>query len=207
MMKKRTEMRCLFIVGTLSLVLPVLASPGEKWQNLRQRYLNLKSLAGSFTETIEPADDTGQDPIVFKGRFVFQLPHCFRLEVEQPVSQVIIGNDSVVWFYFPDEKRAVLQTNRQPVPLLSFIQPLLDSTTKIIEEGAGILAFADNTAGFLNELRLELDKTNTRIIAFSFVDEMGNHCRFQLENQRWNPQVPAKTFRFIPPARVTVEYQ
>jgi outer membrane lipoprotein carrier protein len=177
------------------------------WSKLRQQYLNLKSLSGSFTETVEPSMNSGGEPLVFRGRFIFELPYRFRLEVTEPLRQIIVGNDSVVWFYFPDEKRVVLQTRRQPVPLMSFIEPLLDSSTAIVSRDDNVIAFAGNSEALLNDLRLELDQSGTRVAAFSFTDELGNRCRFTLENQRWNPPVPAKTFRFVPPAGVTVEYQ
>ncbi|MGC8797914.1 MAG: LolA family protein [candidate division WOR-3 bacterium] len=206
---KRKSRSLLFINPLCPLILVLIGSaqPADKWQELRRRYLSLKSLSGAFTQTVQPTNDTGQEPTVFRGRFIFQFPYRFRLEVNEPVRQIIIGNDSVVWFYFPDEQRAVLQTRRQPVPLLSFIAPLLDSTATIIEEGAGVITFATGPEALLTDLRLELNKTGTQVNAFSFTDELGNRCRFQLANQRWNPPIPAKTFRFVPPAGVTVEYQ
>ena len=182
------------------------ARASGNWQRLHSRYLGLKSLAGSFIETIEPASGIGQEPTVFKGRFVFELPHRFRLDVTEPMKQVIVGNDSVVWFYFPDEKRAVLVTSRQPVPLLAFLEPVLDTNATVIEE-EGVILVRTEPGSFLSDLRLELDQTGTRIDAFSFIDEWGNHCRFVLFAQRWNPRLSARTFRFVPPAGTAIEYQ
>ncbi|MGQ9707992.1 MAG: LolA family protein [bacterium] len=192
---------CLIIVSL------VLAQKSDTWLRLYNRYLGLKSLSGSFIETIEPESGAGQTPIIFKGRFSFQLPNRFRLEVSEPVSQVIVGNDSVVWFYFPDEKRAVLQTSHQPIALLAFIQPILDTTATVIEEERGVISVMTGSGSLLNNLRLELNETGTLIEAFSFIDEWGNHCRFVLKKQRWNPSLPAKLFRFRPPAGTTIEYQ
>ncbi|MCX7732930.1 MAG: outer-membrane lipoprotein carrier protein LolA [candidate division WOR-3 bacterium] len=183
-----------------------LGSPADRWQTLRNRYLGLKSLAGSFTETIKPAENTGQEPLIFKGSFLFQLPHNFRLEVQEPVRQTIVGNDSVVWFYFPDEQRAVRQQRNQPVPLLAFVEPLLDTSSRITEEGTGIILI-ENDNSFLSPLRLELDPTGTTVTGLTFTDELGNQCRFLLNRQRWNPPVSRKNFRFTPPRGVTVEFQ
>ncbi len=179
----------------------------EWWQALRKRYLGLRSLSGSFVETIEPSEGSGQEPMVFKGSFVFQLPGSFRLEVIEPVKQVIVGNDSVVWFYFPNERRAVLQTRGQPVPLLAFLAPLMDSAVTVVDEGDVVIAVYSDGRSYLNELRLELDKKRERIKAFSFVDEWGNRCRFLLLNQQWNPVVSKKQFMFVPPKGTGVEYQ
>ncbi len=183
-----------------------LGSPADRWQALRNRYLGLKSLAGSFTETIRPAENIGQEPLIFKGSFLFQLPHNFRLEVQEPVRQTIVGNDSVVWFYFPDEQRAVRQQRNQPVPLLAFVEPLLDTSSRITEEGTGIILI-ENDNSFLSPLRLELDPNGTTVTGLSFTDEMGNQCQFLLTRQRWNPPVSRKSFRFTPPKGVTVEFQ
>ncbi len=204
-MRKKMSKYGLISILLLAMVVVGFAQEKERWAALRSRYLGLKSLAGSFTETVE--SESGAEPIVFKGRFVFQLPHRFRLEVSEPTRQVIVGNDSVVWFYFPDEQRAVLQTQRQPVPLLGFIEPLLDTSAEVFEEREGVLVVRGGRGGFFEELKLELDKTGRRIEAFSFVDEWGNYRRFVLSNQRWNPSVSPKSFRFVPPKGTTIEYQ
>ncbi len=185
------------------------AGAGARWSGLRARYLGLKSLTGSFVQTVEPSD--GSDPMVFKGRFYFALPNRFRLEVREPVQQVIVGSDSLVVFYLPEEKRAVFQQRSQPVPMLAFVQPLLDTTSVVTEEqtddGRVVLVFADSEWTMFRELRIEPDRTGTRVDAFSFVDEWGNRCRFVLAEQRWNVSIPAKMFKFVPPAGTVVEYQ
>lgn len=190
----------------LLLVALGLGSLTERWQVLRQRYQGLRSLAGSFTETVKPAEDTGGNPVVFKGTFIFQLPHNFRLEVQEPVPQIIVGNDSVTWFYFPAERRAVRQQRNQPVPLITFLQPLLDSTSRITQEGDGIILI-ENENSPISSLRLELDRTGTTITGFSFSDALGNQYRFLITSQRWNPPVKRNSFRFTPPQGVTVEFQ
>ncbi len=181
---------------------------GEQWRALRQRYLGLRSLAGSFTEELTP--EAG-DRIVFEGKFFFQLPKRFRLEVSKPTRQLIVGSDSVVWFYFPEEKRAVCQTRSQGFPLLAFLEPLLDTTSHIREEttGSGRRVVRIQPAGeaLLSDLVLELDATGTRVVGFSFVDDWGNHCHFVLTDQRWNPSLASKLFRWRPPAGTKIEFQ
>lgn len=204
-MKYAPHFRKTVLLVTLAVVLG-LGAPADRWQSLRNRYLRLKSLAGSFTETIKPAENPESEPLIFKGSFLFQLPHNFRLEVREPVRQTIVGNDSVVWYYFPDEQRAVRQQRNQPVPLLAFFEPLLDTSSRITDEGTGTILIENNNS-FLSPLRLELDPSGTTITGLSFTDEMGNQCRFVLTRQRWNPPVSRKSFWFIPPKGVTVEFQ
>ncbi|MCL6466251.1 MAG: outer membrane lipoprotein carrier protein LolA [candidate division WOR-3 bacterium] len=179
------------------------------WVKLRERYLGLKSLSGSFTERLV-AEMTGETTF-FAGSFYFQMPNRFRLEVTKPMRQVIVGNESIVWFYLPEEKRAVMQRRQEPFPLLAFIAPLLDTTGKITEQrlpdGTILLLIQDEAGAVFRDMKLELDKSGSRVDAFSFVDDWGNRCRFVLQNQRWNPVLGQKLFRFVPPPGTTVEYQ
>jgi outer membrane lipoprotein carrier protein len=188
----------------------LLASPANDslWQNLRQQYLGLRSLSGSFEEAItSEAEGTCQ---TFSGNFWSVLPDRYRLEVTQPHRQVIVANDTVLWFHFPTEKRAVREIQPRAVPLLAFLDPVLDSTTtarfKTEPDGPTTVHIepADDMAA-IQGLRLELANDQRRIDAFEFDDAWGNHYRFELRAQQWNPHLPATLFQFTPPAGTTVE--
>ncbi|NPV14673.1 outer membrane lipoprotein carrier protein LolA [candidate division WOR-3 bacterium] len=178
------------------------------WIKLRQRYLGLKSLSGGFTETL--VSEMSEETTFFAGSFYFQMPNRFRLEVTKPMRQVIVGNDSIVWFYLPAEKRAVMQKRREPFPLLAFITPLLDTTGTITEEnlpdGTKVLLIQDDDGSIFRDMRLELDQSGLRVDGFSFYDDWGNWCRFVLKGQKWNPVLAPKLFQFVPPAGTTIEY-
>ncbi|MEM2144371.1 MAG: outer membrane lipoprotein carrier protein LolA [Candidatus Jordarchaeaceae archaeon] len=178
-------------------------------ENLRQRYFSLKSLSGEFIETLKFAEGVDTQ-IVFEGRFVFQSPGNFRLDVTKPIPQLIISRDSTLLFYFPKEKRLVYQSSTYPFPFLTFLQPLFDTTARIIEEenGKELIILIENQEGsFFTNMRLRLDKTKTKIEAFSFVDNCGNRYQFILKNQQWNKTIPPKTFEFTPPSGTSIEYQ
>lgn len=180
----------------------------DQWQRLRNRYLHLKTLSGSFTETLESESEA---VVKFEGKFFFQFPDRFRLEVRKPNQQIIVGSDSIIWFYFPEEKRAIRQTRSQPFPLLAFIEPLLDTTAKVTEENTTqekpVIIIQSGEGMFFTLMRLELDQTKTKVEAFSFTDELGNHYRFALTDQRWNPRLSPKIFNFVPPSGTSIEYQ
>lgn len=186
------------------------AQIGNPVEILRRRYLSLKSLSGNFIETVESAEGD-ERPMVFEGKFAFQLPNRFRLEVTKPSRQLIVSSDSVILFYFPEEKRAVVQTRAQPFPLLAFLEPLFDTTAKIEEETAGgekpVILIQTRQESFFTDMRLELDKTKTRVDAFSFTDNWGNRYHFVLTSQRWNPNLSPKLFKFVPPSGTDIEYQ
>ncbi|MGQ9677801.1 MAG: LolA family protein [bacterium] len=202
--EKFFNLLCLIVV-----TIPAFSQVGSSWVDLRQKYLGLKSLSGSFTETVVSGVDG--ETTLFVGKFFFQMPSRFRLEVTEPMRQLIVGNDSVVWFYFPDEKRAVLQKRRDPFPLLAFVEPLLDTASSINEEklpdGRKVLLVQSDEGSVFRDMRLELDGSGLRVNAFSFLDDWGNSCRFVLKNQRWNQPLAPKLFKFVPPTGTQIEYQ
>jgi outer membrane lipoprotein carrier protein len=191
----------------LLLVAASLALGDSSWVRLRQRYAGLKSLSGTFTETISATPDAA----VFKGRFAIRLPNHYRLEVTEPVRQVIIGEDSVVWFHFPAEGRAVRQPAGSSIPLLAFLAPVMDSATDATvttdSAGGNVVRFPDEELSALSGLVLELDRSRARITGFRFEDDLGNRYNFTLTSQQWNPRLPWSRFRFTPPAGTVVEYQ
>ncbi|MEO0068999.1 MAG: outer-membrane lipoprotein carrier protein LolA [candidate division WOR-3 bacterium] len=180
----------------------------DQWQSLRNRYLHLKTLSGSFTETLK---SESEGVVNFEGRFFFQFPDRFRLEVTKPNQQIIVGSDSIIWFYFPGEKRAIRQSRSQPFPLLAFIEPLLDTTAKVTEENTTeekpVILIQSGEGVFFTTMRLELDRNKTKVEAFSFSDDLGNQYHFTLKEQRWNPRLSPKTFNFVPPPGTSIEYQ
>lgn len=183
--------------------------PDSVWPRLRSRYLSLKTLSGDFSETI--LADGGSTVMRFSGRFSIRMPGSYRLEVTSPEKQLIVCADSFLWFHFPAEKRAVRQPASGSIPLLAFMIPVLDSSAAVTatqdSSGKWILAVATEDPTGLADLKLELDAGANRIIGFSFSDDWGSRYRFSLLNQRWNPSIPARTFRFTPPPGTQVEYQ
>ncbi|MBM3314290.1 outer membrane lipoprotein carrier protein LolA [candidate division WOR-3 bacterium] len=186
------------------------ASPSDSaWQALRHRYLSLRTLSGSFEQTVcSEFEGTCQS---FSGTFAFHLPGRFRLEVTDPVRQLIVGTDSCVWFHFPDEQRVVRQTGSGSVPLLAFLAPVLDSSTaaevSTDSTGTPVVRVVSDSPEALAGLVLELNAARDRIVGFAFDDDFGNHYDFRLLEQRWNPRLPGRTFQFSPPAGTVVEQQ
>ncbi len=187
-------------------------APGETelvWQALRGRYLGLQSLSGSFHETIcSEAEGTCTS---FEGSFAVRLPGHYRMEVTSPQSQLIVGSDSVLWFHFPDENRAVSQPGTSDIPMLAFLGPVLDTTTTAVRDtnhtGTEVyrVITPEEEMSSLFDLELELDQADTRIAAFSFNDAWGNHYHFRLTGQQWNPKLPDTIFEFTPPEGTEVE--
>jgi len=194
----------------LAVLCALTLTPGADslWRGLSDDYLALKTLSGSFDQTIcSDAQGTCQ---TFSGSFAVMMPDRYRIEVKSPDAQTIVSDGTGVWFYFPEDNYAVRQAAGQSIPLMAFLEPMLDP--------AAAVAYADSTAGALvlsvatsdsvmsmHDMKLELDSSNSRIIAFSFLDAWGNDYHFRLNGQKWNPDLPGDAFRFTPPEGTILE--
>jgi outer membrane lipoprotein carrier protein len=184
------------------------AGSDSLWLNLRQRYLTLRTLSGTFEERI-CSEEAGTCQ-TFEGKFSIRAPARYRLQVTEPVNQLIVSDSTDLWIFLPDEKRAVRQPAGGFAPVLAFLGPILDSTTTAeFERDSGGFYTARVNSGeemsALADLVLELDKTATRVQGFSFTDPWGLAYHFALTRQVWNPRLADKLFRFTPPKGVSVE--
>ncbi len=179
------------------------------WQELRDRYVGLSSLSGTFHETI--CSESEGTCMSYYGEFAVRLPGSYRMEVNSPHAQLIVSNDSALWFYFPEENRAVSQPGGQDLPVLAFLGPVLDSAATAVPDtnhlGDDILRVVtpDEEMASMFDLTLQLSESNTRIDGFGFDDAWGNSYHFTLTDQRWNPELPDDAFRFVPPPGTEVE--
>jgi outer membrane lipoprotein carrier protein len=178
------------------------------WETLRADYLALKTLSGGFDQTI-CSDEQGTCQS-FSGSFAIRMPDRYRIEVAAPDSQLIVSDDKGLWFYFPEDNYAVRQAPGQSIPLMAFLEPMLDSTAGVsyADSSPGALVLSVTTADSvmsLHDMRLELDSSSSRIQAFSFHDAWGNDYHFRLRGQKWNPDLPQGLFSFTPPAGTIIE--
>jgi outer membrane lipoprotein carrier protein len=184
------------------------ASSDSLWQNLRGRYVGLKTLSGTFTETI-CSEQTGTCSS-FKGRFSIKVPSRYRLQVTSPQKQLIVSDSTDLWVYLPEQRLAQKQPAGGFAPVLAFLGPVLDSTAtaEVEQDSTGDWSAAvtmDDEMSALDGLVLELDRTASRIKGFSFSDAWGNQVHFALTDQVWNPKLSPKLFKFTPPKGTTIE--
>jgi chaperone LolA len=189
-------------------VLALTPGADSVWKGLRDDYLALKTLSGGFDQTI-CSDEQGTCQ-TFSGSFAIGVPDRYRIEVATPDSQLIVSDGTGLWFYFSEDNYAVRQAPGQSIPLMAFLDPMLDS--------AAVVTFADSTPGALvlsvatadsvmslHDMKLELDSSGRRISAFSFHDAWGNDYHFRLHGQQWNPDLRQDVFSFIPPEGTIIE--
>ncbi len=191
----------------LLLAVMFMAPAGETWGQLRERYSRLRTLSGEFEEILIPGFDTTQQR--FYGNFYVRLPGSFRIEVKFPYKQTIVGDDSTLWIYFPEEKRALRQAGNTPVPFLAFFRLLQDPSVdvQVSKDSAGFtrLYVSDTSGSVFSDFTLTLDKTRTRVAQFSFADGWGNRYAFKLFRQQWDAKIPSHLFRFSPPRGTRVD--
>jgi outer membrane lipoprotein carrier protein len=178
------------------------------WSTLRARYLGLKTLSGTFSESV--CSEQQGTCTEFEGTFAISIPARYRLEVTEGMKQVFVSDSTNLWIYLADQKRAMKQPAGGFAPVLAFLGPVLDSTAtgEVSKDSTGIyivkVSMGDELSA-LNDLVLELNETGTRIDGFSFNDGMGQKIHFGFYNQDWNPELPPGLFKFTPPKGVTVE--
>ncbi len=178
------------------------------WENLRARYVELKTLSGTFTENI--CSEQQGTCTEFEGTFAISVPARYRLEVTEGMKQLFVSDSANLWIYLADEKRAMRQPAGGFAPVLAFLGPVLDSTAtgEVSKDSTGIyvlkVSMGDEISA-VNDLMLELNDDGTRINGFSFSDGMGNKTHFSFYDQKWNPKLPPGTFKFTPPKGTTVE--
>jgi len=198
--------RLLLLVGLCSCL--ARAASDSLWQNLRARYLGLKTLSGTFTENI--CNEQAGTCTPFEGRFSIQVPSRYRLEVTDPQKQLIVSDSTTLWVYIEDRRLAQKQPAGGFAPVLAFLGPVLDSTAsgEVSKDSTGtyvVKVKMDDEMSALSDLVLELDATGTRITGFAFTDGWGNKTHFGLYDQQWNPKLSPKLFEFTPPKGTTIE--
>lgn len=184
------------------------AASDSVWQNLRSRYLGLRTLSGRFTENI--CSEQAGTCTAFEGKFAIRVPSRYRLEVTEPQKQLIVSDSSTLWVYLPEQKLAQRQPAGGFAPVLAFLGPILDSTAtgELTKDSTGtytVKVTMSDEMSALNDLVLELDQTAKRINGFSFTDGWGNKVHFGLYDQKWNPKLAQSLFKFTPPKGITVE--
>ena len=193
----------------LGLSICLAAAAGDSlWQNLRVRYLSLKTLSGTFVETI--CSEEQGTCTSFEGKFNIKVPSRYRMEVTDPQQQLIVSDSTNLWVYLADQKLAQKQPAGGFVPVLAFLGPVLDSTAtgEVTKDSSGtyvVKVTMNDDMSAMNDLTLELNETATRITGFSFVDGWGNKVHFGLYDQQWNPTLSPKLFKFTPPKGTTIE--
>jgi outer membrane lipoprotein carrier protein len=200
-------MRQIVLLISLSTCLAV-ASDHPTWKNLRARYLGLKTLSGTFRETICAANETTCRE--YDGTFAISVPSRYRIEVTEGMKQLFVSDSATLWIYLPSLKKVVKRPGGGFAPVMAFLEPVLDTTAEVevTRDSTGIYVInvlTGDEMSAMNDLVLELNETGTIINGFSFEDGMGQKIHFSFYDQQWNTKLSPSLFKFTPPKGVPIE--
>lgn len=181
--------------------------PQSEFQAVIARYQKVNSLSGNFVQNINSEElDYSQQ---LEGKFYFARPNWFRFEVSSPENQIVVGDSEVTWFYWPDSNLV-----RKSMPVGNpFFEILLNSSEETFrpesvssEDGTTVLTLVpnDSLAAFAR-IWLRLGPQTHLIEGITIDDGLGTETKYSLTELRYNPRLPAKLFRFVPPEGAVVE--
>jgi len=178
------------------------------WQNLRARYLGLKTLSGLFTENISPAKEGAR--LTFEGAFAISVPARYRIEATGKFKQFLLSDGTTDWIYLPKLKRVIERPTGGFTPILAFLEPILNSgaNVEVSKDSTGIYVVSVlmvDKMPVMNDLVLELNEAGTQINSFYFTDSTGGKIRFDFYNQEWNPELSPTLFEFTPPKGARIQ--
>ena len=187
--------------------LAVAANDQPIWKNLRAQYLGLKTLSGTFRETICAENQTTCQE--FDGAFAISVPSRYRIEVTEGMKQLFVSDGTTLWIYIPKLGQVIKRPAGSFAPITAFLDPVLDSTAdvEVAKDSTGIYVvnvLMGDEMSAMNDLVLELNETGTQINGFSFKDGTGQKIHFSLYDQMWNTELAPSLFKFTPPKGVKV---
>ena len=200
-------MRQIVLLIGLSICLAV-ASDHPIWQNLRARYLGLKTLSGLFTENTCPAKKGAR--LTFEGAFAISVPARYRMEATGEFKQFLVSDGTTDWVYLPKLKRVIERPTGGFAPILAFLEPILNSgaDVEVSKDSTGIYVVSVlmvDKMPVMNDLVLELNEAGTQINSFYFTDSTGGKIRFDFYNQEWNPELSPTLFELTPPKGARIQ--
>lgn len=170
------------------------------------RYRKVKTVKGDFVERI-CSEELGYCQS-FEGGFYFARPDKFRFEVTDPVSQLTVGDSEELWIYEPDSARA----RKSPSIVNPFFAILLNSSSDVFaaeslgteDEQTLLTLVPTDSLSSLSRIRLLLNPQDHSINDIQLDDGLGTVTRYTLSGVGYNPRLPDKLFRFVPPPGTTI---
>lgn len=175
-----------------------------------------RSGRAAFTQvvTAPPKDGQAARSKSSSGSFEFQRPGRFRFVYRKPFEQSIVADGQTLWMYDVDLNQVTARKQSQvldasPAALVASAPDLKalerDFTLQAAPDKDGlqwVLATPRNKDGQLQHIRVGLrsgDK-GVELAALEILDSFGQRSELRFTAFELNPQLPAQTFQFKPPA-------
>lgn len=180
--------------------------------NLTNLLLSMNTMKANFVQTIKDKSKTLQKT---QGIVALQRPGKFRWEVQSPVAQIIIANNSRLWIYDPDLEQVTVRkfskaAGQTPALLLSdknltlgndFNVTVLPATSQIANQQIFELTPKNKNDAFE---RIKLTFISKQIRQMQLEDRLGHQTVISFQNVKTGIALPASLFNFTPPPRVDV---
>ena len=208
MMQFAQKMR-LTVGFALGLALPLGAEAGSVDQ-LRQFLAGTRTLKADFAQSVI-AKSGGKKPQQSSGTVLISRPGKLRWEILKPYPQTLVGDGEKIWVYDPElqqvtVRKAAKALGGTPAALLAGNNDL-ERNFELREGGEGDgLSWVDavpKTSDSSFE-RLRLGFAGGELRAMELHDNFGQLTQIRFARIERNGNLPANTFRFVPPAGVDV---
>lgn len=201
-----------FAVKTLStaalIIFPLLAQAGAVDQ-LHQFLSSTRTLKADFSQVV--VAKSGRKPQQSSGVVAISRPGKLRWDIQKPYPQLVVGDGEKIWIYDAELKQVTVRKAGQaisgsPAALLAGSNELEKNFTLAEAGESDGLNWVEATAkadesGFE---KIRLGFVGADLKAMELLDNFGQTTHIRFSKLERNPQLPAATFKFVPPAGVDV---
>lgn len=204
-MRPMTKLFSTFVVLTISA-----SAMAAARDQLNQFTRGISVLDGQFSQQV--FDPQGQLSESSTGRIALAKPRQFRWEYAQPFPQLIVADGTRVWVFDPELEQVSVRPQsleEQQSPLAALIDPgALERQFKITEggdhDGMSWLVLLPRSGTDAQVTQAWLGFRDGKLRRMELHDALEQRTVIAFSKWRRNPDLPADTFRFTPPAGVDV---
>jgi len=190
------------IVAFLSFIWVLVCYAKTPSSDLSTLLNSIHAMRASFTQTTY---DNKNKPIQQSyGRMALVRPGKFRWEVEKPIPQIIIANQSKLWIYDPDLEQVTIRplkitTGETPALLLSHENNSLEKDFVIRQlsspsEWKWYQLMPKNPDNMFAQIELGFQKNQIKEMRLK--DHLGHTIRVQFQQIQINPNLNSHLFKF-----------
>ena len=190
------------------LICPLLAEAGAVDQ-LHQFLSGTRTLRAEFSQIVVAR--SGRKPQESSGSVVISRPGKLRWDIQKPYPQLVVGDGEKIWIYDAELKQVTVRQAGQaisgsPAALLAGSNELEKNFTLAEAGEAEGMNWVEATAkaddsGFE---KIRLGFVGADLKGMALYDNFGQTTHIRFSRLERNPQLPASTFKFVPPAGVDV---
>lgn len=192
----------------LSICVPAIAANSAR-SRMQVFSADLQSVRADWTQSVTGANGEIGDEA--RGTLALEAPRQFRWEALEPYRQVIVADGQKVWVYDPDLLQVTVRDQgaaeaHSPLTVLTDLSQLdRDFATSESGERDGLswLKLVSRAPEPDFEYA-ELGFSKSALERMIFKDMLGNVTEIRFTNWQRNADLPADTFRFVPPQGVDV---